>query len=777
MTGFSNIGKASGFAGINPETGLPEGDLTGSYPNPLVKGLWDHAIDPRDPQEGDSIIFTGGEWVPTPSPAAVTYFQGPWDASTNTPDVLNYPGLTDGYVWIVTVPGNTLLGGIGDWHLGDYALYSNGSWYKLSNNAFGWGLAGNSGTQANVNYIGTNDDEDFVVRTNDSEVLRIYTGTGARLSGSLTTTENVTVEGGTISTTASTFNLLNTVASVINFAGSVSSLNIGKSTGTNIISGSTILPQGMSGSLTQLPDGTSYMIAAKGMIILSSSNGPVTLAVNDSIFATLSGSSFSGPVIFNAGLSGSLTKLADGTSYILGATNTLVTTGSNGSITVSTPAAGLDTQVQFNDGGTQFGANSGLTYNKATNSLTVSGNEAIDGGNLTTMATTFNLLNTTATTVNFAGGASTATNIGNTSAVNTFSGTTKFPQGISGSLTKLTDGTSAFIAGQNIAITSASNGPVTVAFSTTTPATGNILSYDGTAWGPSNVIDTLQVSYQTVRAQGNIAAGDVCYIVNAGGSNAYPTVAKAQANSVATCKGVIGLATGSIAANTLGTVQTYGQLPGPVDTNNFSQGAPLYVSPTTPGAVTDVKPSGPNIAFQVGFVTRQGQPQNVTTGIVFVSPMQETNTQNIHDFVFTTPAEHDVLTYEAGSLQWKNKQTLWVPNTQNSLAVDNNTIITAANFLNVVYLPLTTQGGANKTLNATTPIERLAKTNVDYGRELWLHNVDNNKTITIPAGGSVKLDGGVSLVLAAGAMAKFMWSGYGGGNGFWIQTSKALTVA
>lgn len=55
-----------------------------------------------------------------------------------------------------------------------------------------------------------------------------------------------------------------------------------------------------------------------------------------------------------------------------------------------------------------------------------------------------------------------------------------------------------------------------------------------------------------------------------------------------------------------------------------------------------------------------------------------------------------------------------------------------------------------------------------------IHEI-NNKTITIPAGGSVLLDGGVSLVLAAGAIAKFVWTGIDG-NGSWVQTSKAITA-
>lgn len=983
MTGFSNIGRAEGLAGIGAN-GAPEGDLTGSYPNPLVVGMWDRPIDPRIPLEGDSLIFTMGEWVPTPSPAAVTFFQGPWDANTNTPNLLTYPGLTDGYVWIVTVPGNTLLGGIGNWHLGDYALYSGGTWYKLSNSAFGWGLSGNTGTQANVNYIGTADDQDLVVRTFDSEVMRIYSGGGANLSGSLSVGGNVTVGGSTLSTTNSTFNLINTVASVINFAGAANTLNIGKSSGTNNVSGATKLPQGLSGSLTKLSNGTSYMIAGTGMIILSSSNGPVTLSVNDSVFAALTGSVFTGPVSFNAGLSGSLTKLTDGTSAFIGGTGILVSSASNGAVTFTmsntgsagtyggaasvpvftadaqgrvtavTPTAIQIAESQVTNLLTDLTASanatsalsSSLASEKANKITTISaGTGLVGGGDLSTdrtislgntgsagtygSASSVPVLTTDAqgrvtlvsptsiqisesqvtnlltdltssynsvtnlssslasqkadkiTTISagtgLTGGGDLSTNrtisLGNTGsagtygsassvpvfttdaqgrvtlvaptsiqitesqvtnlltdltasanslasvssslasekankttsinaglgltgggnlsadrtlAINnsvvatisgsTFTGAVIFNAGLSGSHTKLVDGTSAFIAGNNINITSASNGAVTTAFSAAgTPVNGDFLTYNGTTWVTTSPVQASAASYQSVVASEAIAAGDVCYIVNSAGAGTSPTVARAQANSLTTIHGVIGFATASIAKNALGAVQTYGQLAGPVDTHTFGQGDPIFVSPTTPGGVTNVKPSGPNYAFQMGVVTRQGQPQNATTGIVFISPMSQNDTQNLSDLVFTTPTDHDGMMYDPATSTWKNQQPLWIPETQTAVTLNAGSTITAANFAGVVYLPIKTQGGANIVLNATTPIASLTKTAQDYGRELWLHNVDNNRTITIPKGANVLLTGSVNLTISASTIVKFLWTGIGG-NGSWIQTGPATTI-
>jgi hypothetical protein len=138
--------------------------------------------------------------------------------------------------------------------------------------------------------------------------------------------------------------------------------------------------------------------------------------------------------------------------------------GGGGGVAVgATSAAGLDTYVQFNDGGSTFGGDAGLTYDKTTDTLTIAGDLAVNGGDLTTTATAFNLVNTTATTVNFAGGTSTALNIGNTAGTNTVLGKTKFSQGLSGSLTRLADGTNYLIAGTGVTLSTGSSGAITVA--------------------------------------------------------------------------------------------------------------------------------------------------------------------------------------------------------------------------------------------------------------------------------------------------------------------------
>lgn len=59
-------------------------------------------------------------------------YKGTWNANTNSPDL---PASTpeQGWVYIVSVAGNTSLGGITDWAVGDWAIYNGATWQKVDN--------------------------------------------------------------------------------------------------------------------------------------------------------------------------------------------------------------------------------------------------------------------------------------------------------------------------------------------------------------------------------------------------------------------------------------------------------------------------------------------------------------------------------------------------------------------------------------------------------------------------------------------------------------------
>jgi hypothetical protein len=102
--------------------------------------------------------------------------------------------------------------------------------------------------------------------------------------------------------------------------------------------------------------------------------------------------SFSGaPTKHEGGLSGSLQRLSDGNSYLLAGVGVTLLTNSLGQVQISSTGqpGGSDTYIQFNDGGS-FGGDSGLTFNKNTDTLNVT--NVVVAGDLT--------VNGTMTTVN-----------------------------------------------------------------------------------------------------------------------------------------------------------------------------------------------------------------------------------------------------------------------------------------------------------------------------------------------------------------------------------------
>jgi hypothetical protein len=125
-----------------------------------------------------------------------------------------------------------------------------------------------------------------------------------------------------------------------------------------------------------------------------------------------------------------LDSLSDVTSSGAASGQVLLYNGSYwsyGNVSSSGPG-GSDTQVQFNDGG-NLGGDSGLTYNKTTDSLTITGDLAVNGGDITTTSATGSLYNNTATTINIGTQAAITTNIGKNesgSSVSLFGGNIQF---------------------------------------------------------------------------------------------------------------------------------------------------------------------------------------------------------------------------------------------------------------------------------------------------------------------------------------------------------------
>jgi len=199
------------------------------------------------------------------------------------------------------------------------------------------------------------------------------------------------------------------------------------------------------------------------------------VGVKDSVVATLTSS-----VSFPNGISGSLTQLSDGTSYLVAGDNVTITSASNGPVTIgSITEVSFDTspelggQLVTGDHKIAFGTGNNtseidFTYNGGGNFTAIASVKSIDmfldlnGGD---SGQKFRIFNNLQPASSYAGGTNTDAN-----AIfmvreegNVFTkGFVTASMGFSGSLTQLTDGTSYIKAGSGISVSSASNGSITL---------------------------------------------------------------------------------------------------------------------------------------------------------------------------------------------------------------------------------------------------------------------------------------------------------------------------
>lgn len=258
-----------------------------------------------------------------------------------------------------------------------------------------------------------------------------------------------------------------------------------------------LIATNISGSHTSLSDGSSFIIAGGNMSVVTGSNGSillstvnsgtisgisagtgllgggtsgsVSLRINDSVVATVSGTTFTGFVKFSSGLSGSLTRLVDGTSYIASGTGINVSSGSTGRITLtlsntgsagsygsasqvpvfSTDAQGrvssaTNTSIQISESQVT-NLSSSLSDRALKSTSIIAGNGLLGGGDLSTNRT-FRIDNAVVATVSGT----------------VFTGVVKFDSGLSGSLTRLVSGDPYIVGGSNIVVTTGSNGTITI---------------------------------------------------------------------------------------------------------------------------------------------------------------------------------------------------------------------------------------------------------------------------------------------------------------------------
>lgn len=163
---------------------------------------------------------------------------------------------------------------------------------------------------------------------------------------------------------------------------------------------------------------------------------------------------------------------------------------------------------------------------------------------------------------------------------------------------------------------------------------------------------TLQIGQEMVQPVNNrtgttLLDMEVVYVTGAQGNRMV--VERALGNSDLTSAAVLGVVTEHILDNQTGFVTTEGMVRN-VDTSAFAEGAVLYLSPTVAGAITSTKPVAPQHTVMIGYCVRS----HASVGSIFVKVQNGYELEELHNVLITTPANGEVLKYEASTGLWKN---------------------------------------------------------------------------------------------------------------------------
>jgi nitrogen fixation protein len=195
----------------------------------------------------------------------------------------------------------------------------------------------------------------------------------------------------------------------------------------------------------------------------------------------------------------------------------------------------------------------------------------------------------------------------------------------------------------------------------------------------------------------------------------------AQANNDNNSADTLGIVTETIATNQEGFIITVGQLEGinttgSLQSETWADGDVLYLSPTTAGAITNVKPTGATGHIVVlGYV----EYAHANNGKIYVKIMNGWELDELHNVSITTPLDNQALTYETSTDLWKNKTIIEdsITNGVTDKAPSQNSVFDAlALKQNVLsYTPYKYLNTTSVTHTGTTALTILATATINGG--------------------------------------------------------------
>lgn len=160
-------------------------------------------------------------------------------------------------------------------------------------------------------------------------------------------------------------------------------------------------------------------------------------------------------------------------------------------------------------------------------------------------------------------------------------------------------------------------------------------------------IDLLESNYQVVRTR---------LVSEGGASGQRMAVVLAQANNDANSATTLGVVTENINNNQQGFITVFGNVreintTGSLQGETWVDGDILYLSPTIPGQLTNIKPSAPEHLIIVGTV----EYAHSQHGKIFVKVDNGYELDELHNVNIDSPANNELLAYNSSNQLWENK--------------------------------------------------------------------------------------------------------------------------
>ena len=263
------------------------------------------------------------------------------------------------------------------------------------------------------------------------------------------------------------------------------------------------------------------------------------------------------------------------------------------------------------------------------------------------------------------------------------------------------------------------------------------------------------------------------YIVYLSGSTGnLPNAVLAQANSDATSAQTFGVILADIANNSNGFVVTLGQIadldtrstaPNAFTSDTLVDGDVIYLSPTTPGHVTRVKPVAPQHMVYVGMVVRTSP----TNGTIQYRIQNGYELDELHNVVATSPAANDYMYYDATTSLYRLRQltaALITDSTTVGQSMMKLTNPSAVRFLRI---------NADNTVTARTAAEMVTDLGITTGSTTLLYQSQNATNTPASSTYFGCLFGGALSIVSADTLRRTPIPTAGTLSRLYVQTSSS----